>query len=164
MPTQIRSQKQLWKNNYPWYLCLWESIYLSFSLYLWYLLIKETVKDHKGPMPTLTGFIVAQLLVDFVSGVVHWAADTWGKFQTPIFGPTIIYSFRKHHVDPHDIVTHGFLQTNAASAYPMPIFIGIALATSNGSLLSQTYNWTIIFAVILGILTNQFHKWAHMEY
>ena len=46
----------------------------------------------------------------------------------------------------------------------MPIFLGLALYTSNGTTISQTYNWTIIFAVILGILTNQFHKWAHMEH
>jgi len=115
-------------------------------------------------LPTLIGFILAQLIVDFLSGLVHWAADTWGKFETPIFGPTIIYSFRKHHIDPHDIVTHSFLETNAASSYPMPFAIAIALMTSNGSFVSQSYNWAIIFGVILGILTNQFHKWAHMEH
>ena len=117
-----------------------------------------------GPLPTLIGVVVAQLFVDFVSGLVHWAADTWGKYETPIFGPTIIYSFRKHHIDPHDIVTHGFLQTNAASAYPMPFVLAFALWSTNGSFISQTYNWTVIFSIILGILTNQFHKWAHMEH
>ena len=76
---------------------------------LWGKLIYETVPNHQGPLPTLVGFIVAQYLVDFVSGFVHWAGDTWGTFKTPIFGGTVIGPFRMHHVDPQDITIHGFM-------------------------------------------------------
>lgn len=44
----------------------------------------------------------------------------------------------------------------------MPFFIGIGLYMTPGCSFKQTYEWTIIFGVILGILTNEIHKWAHM--
>lgn len=110
----------------------------------------------------MAGFIIAQVFVDFVSGVMHWAADTWGKFETPIFGPSLIRAFRMHHIDPQDIVKHSFVETCANSSYPAPFVIATAYFTNSGTFISQTYNWMIIFGVILGILTNQCHKWAHM--
>jgi len=145
---------QLWNNSYPMGKCIWESTYLGICLVMWIMLIRDTARNHEGPLPTLFGFIIAQFLVDFVSGLVHWGADTWGKFETPMFGPTIIRSFRMHHVDPQDITLHGFIETNAASSYPMPPFILMGLLTASGSFVSQTYNWTIIFGVVLGVLTN----------
>lgn len=93
---------------------------------------------------------------------MHWAADTWGTFETPIFGPTIIRAFRMHHIDPQDIVKHSFAETNFSSSYPAPFVIAIAFLTNNGGYISQTFNWSVIFGVVLGILTNEFHKWAHM--
>jgi len=74
------TQKELWKDSYPWSKCIWEVSYLSFTLLLWAKLIDATIALHAGPLPVLLGFIIAQFLVDFVSGLLHWAADTWGKF------------------------------------------------------------------------------------
>ena len=67
-----------------------------------------------------------------------------------------------HHVDPQDITKHGFVETNASSCYPMPFFILFGLYLKPESSYSQLYEWTIIFGVVLGILTNEIHKWAHM--
>lgn len=67
-----------------------------------------------------------------------------------------------HHIDPQDITKHGFIETNASSCYPMPLFIFVGLQITPSSFFIQTYEWTIIFGVILGIFTNEFHKWAHM--
>lgn len=160
--TKPSARKELWENSYPAWKCAWEASYLGFTILLWYKLIVETVQYHSGPLPTLLGFIGAQFLVDFVSGMLHWACDTWGKFETPIFGPTLIRAFRMHHVDPQDITLHGFIETNAASSYPMPFVIAFGLMLNSPSFFSQFYNWMIIFGVPLGILTNEFHKWAHL--
>ena len=96
-------------DRYPTWKMLWEGLYLSITILLWIKLINVTVSDHYGPLPTVIGFIVAQFLVDFMSGVAHWAGDTWGTFKTPIFGSTVIGPFRMHHVDPQDITIHGFM-------------------------------------------------------
>jgi hypothetical protein len=44
----------------------------------------------------------------------------------------------------------------------MPPFIGFCLLISSDNFFVQCYCWTIVFGVILGILTNEIHKWAHM--
>lgn len=59
-----------------------------------------------------------------------------------------------HHVDPQDITTHSFIETNASSSYPMPFVIAFGYLTTSDHFLSQTYNWMIIFGVVLGIMTN----------
>ena len=121
---------------------------------LWGMLIVETVSRHTDPLPTVLGLVIAQFLVDYVSGFMHWAGDTWGTLKTPIFGTALIGPFRLHHVDPQDICLHKFMETNAASSYPMPPFIIACLMLSSGTFLSQTFNWMIVFGVPLGILTN----------
>ena len=49
-----------------------------------------TVKHHLGPLPVVIGFVLAQFIVDFASGLLHWAADTWGHFETPVFGLNVL--------------------------------------------------------------------------
>ena len=123
-----------------------------------------TVKHHLGPLPVVIGFVLAQFIVDFASGLLHWAADTWGHFETPVFGPTIIRAFRMHHIDPQDITFHSWAETNASTSYPMPFVLLVGFLTTNDSFISQTYNWTMIFGVLLGMFTNECHKWSHMEH
>ena len=150
------------QDRYPTWKLILEGIYLAFTIALWIKLIVMTVQAHNGPLPTLIGFIGAQFLVDYISGMVHWAADTWGTFKTPVFGPVLIGPFRMHHVDPQDIATHGWMETNASSSYPMPFFLIACIMASSGTFASQTMNWMLIFGVPLGIITNECHKWAHM--
>ncbi len=56
----------------------------------------------------LTGYLTA----DFLSGVVHWAGDTLGDETTPFIGKNFVMPFRQHHVDPKEISTHDFIETN----------------------------------------------------
>ena len=59
-----------------------------------------------------------------------------------------------HHVNPQDIINHGFVETNGTTSYPMPPFIFAGLLMTPDSFSTQLYCWTIIFGVILGIFTN----------
>ena len=71
----------LWENSYPLWKFIWELSFLIFTLCLWTKLILHAISyyDH-NPFCVIAGFIIAQFLVDWVSGMLHWACDTWGKF------------------------------------------------------------------------------------
>lgn len=105
--------------------------------------------------------ITSWLLADFVSGVVHWFADTWGTSQWPIVGQTLIRSFREHHVDAKAITRHDFIETNGASALVCLPFL-ISLSFINVLNLKFTTLFILFFTFWI-LFTNQFHKWSHEE-
>lgn len=103
------------------------------------------------------------LAADLLSGLVHWGFDTWGSPRTPWLGPGFIRPFREHHVDPQSITRHDFVETNGASCLvSIPVLLATAsmpLSTTGGQ-----FAQAVLLATALGVLlTNQCHKWAHME-
>ena len=117
----------------------------------------------------LTGLVVGALVADFASGVVHWAADTWGSVNTPVFG-TFIRSFREHHVDAYAMCKHDWIETNGDNhMLCVPTLIWMALApistdcTPMSWCVPHTYSWHVycLSITLLIALTNQFHKQAH---
>ena len=103
------------------------------------------------------------LVADFLSGLVHWAADTWGRPTWPIVGNAFIRGFREHHVDPTAITRHDFVETNGAnSLVSLPALIsGIYLFQPSATALVLTSSMTGLCVWLFA--TNQFHKWAHEE-
>src|SRR5688500_601853 len=53
---------------------------------------------------TLPAFVAGVAVADFVSGLIHWAADTWGDDELPVIGRRLLKPFRLHHVDPDDLL------------------------------------------------------------
>jgi len=106
---------------------------------------------------------LAMVLADLFSGLVHWAADTWGSFYTPLVGKTFIRSFREHHVDPYRITHHDVIETNGDNCMltiPALMLVSFAeLRKDNGSDLFIAAFLTLL--CIWVSLTNQIHKWAH---
>ena len=109
--------------------------------------------------------ILAYLAGDFFSGFVHFLADNFGSSETPIVGPNFVGAFREHHVDPKGIISHDFIDTNGNNclvSLPFMLLVWLAVPTDItpwGYLLSAFF-LALCFAVFL---TNQFHKWAHMD-
>jgi ubiquitin-conjugating enzyme E2 variant len=115
------------------------------------------------PWLMASAFMFGLVLADFVSGVVHWLADTWGSPDLPVIGQALIRPFREHHVDQKEITRHDFVETNGNNCF---ISIGPAVM---GALVPlddavNVFAATAIFSVTLWVLfTNQFHKWSHLD-
>ena len=117
----------------------------------------------KSPWLMLTAFLLGFVAADFVSGVVHWAADTWGSPDWPVVGKALIRPFREHHVDQKEITRHDFIETNGNNCF-ISVPVGVAAALVHQGSATGLFVATFTFSLILWVLfTNQFHKWAHLD-
>jgi len=99
--------------------------------------------------------ILAWLLADFLSGVIHWFQDRYCKRHWPIIGDIFVKPNDIHHVTPRSFTDDGFLLRNWAS---------FAVATMCGVLFWATgaLNWfTGGFTVASSFMPTQAHYWAH---
>jgi plasmanylethanolamine desaturase len=102
----------------------------------------------------LAGWLGADLL----SGIAHWAFDSFGSVRTPLFGAAFIRPFREHHADPRAMTRHDFVETNGSSCLACVPVLLFSLSTE------MLFLTTLIAFLAPGILvTNQCHKWAHTE-
>ncbi len=101
---------------------------------------------------------------DLISGIVHWAADTYGSEDTPVIGPSLVKPFRLHHVYPRDICTHGLVETTGnVCILAVPV-----LSACLYLLWLMPESGVVAFLVVClaltaaaTVATNQFHKWVH---
>jgi ubiquitin-conjugating enzyme E2 variant len=110
---------------------------------------------------SVTALAAGAILADFGSGIVHWAADTWGRESLPIVGRRFLRPFRIHHVNPRDILRRDFVDLNGDVALlTCPIFAAawaMPLSSEAGRLAAL-----LLFACAAAALpTNQVHQWAH---
>jgi ubiquitin-conjugating enzyme E2 variant len=108
------------------------------------------------------------LLADLVSGLVHWAADTWGNQTWPIVGPTLIRSFREHHVDAEAITRHDFVEANGATALvllPVMVTVQLSLPSNPSAWTPFQYQASLLTLSVSSFvfMTNQIHKWSHVD-
>lgn len=103
----------------------------------------------------------AWLLVDLLSGLLHWACDTLGSSRTPWLGHALIRPFREHHVDPAAMTRHDFVETHGASCIAsLPLLaLAAALPVQAGAL--PWLQALLLFTALGGLASNQAHRWAH---
>ena len=115
-------------------------------------------------------FIVTGVLVaDFLSGLVHWVADTWGSVDIPVFGRAFIRSFREHHVDPTAITRHDIIETNGDNCLvtlPILCYMVYRYLTFDQEILQASYGVECFgfSSVVFVTLCNQIDKWSHMYF
>jgi plasmanylethanolamine desaturase len=131
-------------------LLIWTTVRLAMSMetsYWWM------------PLAVFCGMLAA----DFLSGLIHWSADTWGSEKMPIIGRRLLHPFRVHHVNPDDFLDRRFIDTNGDTALlVIPILLGATLIPLDGA---WQYSATVSITTFgaMGMLTNQIHQWAHMQ-
>jgi ubiquitin-conjugating enzyme E2 variant len=107
--------------------------------------------------------LVAFLTADLMSGVVHWAADTYGTRRTPFFGPKFIAPFREHHVDPMAITRHDFVEANGDNCFCaltviVPTYLFVPARAEPWGVVAGLYVLLVSLSVVL---TSMAHGWAH---
>jgi plasmanylethanolamine desaturase len=115
----------------------------------------------------ILGAPVAWILADFVSGLVHWFADTYGADDTPLFGPWLIKPFRQHHQYARDICTHNLVLTIGNSCtVAAPFQAGVLyllLSDEEVSITKAALAFVFNLFAMAMVATNILHKWAHAE-
>ena len=59
--------------------------------------------------------VLGVLAADFITGCLHWFADTFFAEDTPLIGQAVIESFREHHRDPLAMTRRSFLRLSHAN-------------------------------------------------
>lgn len=103
-------------------------------------------------------FILYFLLADFISGVIHWLEDTYGKpgMFKGILDKHVIYPNIAHHQYPYKITSGTYYQTNSVS-------ILIASTVAAILFIGHLGTWKLYLLIAVASQFNQIHKWAHSQ-
>lgn len=108
----------------------------------------------------------AYFLADLFSGLVHWVCDSFGSSTTPLWGPMLIKPFRDHHNDPGKITRISLIENLGASAIAGVVVFWIAnryfLKLNENDFLHVFNAWLLSWFLVFSILSNLFHRWAHI--
>ncbi len=96
----------------------------------------------------------ALLAADFVSGLVHWAEDTFGTETTPIVGRWIVAPNVLHHRDAGAFVGKSWFASSWDLALASALIVAAAWAAGWLS------PYVVLFA-LAGANANEIHKWNH---
>ena len=98
---------------------------------------------------------VCILLADFISGLVHWAEDSYGDPEWPLVGVYFIRPNIVHHYDPrHFVRSNTFFGRIRA-----PLLIATVIAC--GAFYLKLLTWQLILTLLFSVCANQVHKYAH---
>jgi ubiquitin-conjugating enzyme E2 variant len=119
--------------------------------------------DTARALPIAAGLLLGALAADLITGVVHWACDTWGDESTPWIGESVIRSFHQHHVTPLAMLDHDWIDVNGQAAAAACLAFGaMALPPCEAWLASHPLLYAGGVSLgLVGALANQLHQWSH---
>lgn len=105
-------------------------------------------------LTTAAQVLLIVLLADFIGGLFHWAEDTFGHLDTPIWGPLFVRPNIGHHDRPADILQVPWLRGARMILLAGAVILGTAWVL--GAL-----SWQLILLLALAGLNDQAHRWEH---
>jgi ubiquitin-conjugating enzyme E2 variant len=96
----------------------------------------------------------ALLLVDLLSGVLHWLEDSYGTEETPLLGPYVIRPNIIHHADPLAFTKSPVWRRNRVVAVIVALLLGTVWWSGH-------FSWFWAWLGLFGLLSNEIHVWAH---
>ena len=167
MTTSIEPARPHAHDRLPGFRIIQGAAFALFSVLSVMILVDITRASMKlnAGWPILIAAIAGYIVADFLSGFVHFLADNFGTPETPFFGKAFVLPFREHHLDPEGILRHPFFIANGNNCLvstPLLLAVVIFVPTEDSlaALLATVFSLSLALAILL---TNQFHKWAHME-
>jgi hypothetical protein len=113
------------------------------------------------PAVLLAAAVAGWALVDLLSGLLHWALDSFGSVQTPLVGQAFIRPFREHHHDPLLMTRHDFVELNGASCIACLPLLGVTSTVPMHQAPWVAAQAVLLCACLGALVTNQCHQWAH---
>ena len=93
--------------------------------------------------------------VDFITGVLHWAEDTWTALgRSKLLDEYIVRDNIGHHRTPGGIRAGTYWETNK-------VCITLAFSVTCLLVVCGVHAWQAYLIVLLASQSNQVHKWAH---
>ena len=99
--------------------------------------------------------LVSILTADFITGLMHWAEDTWLRpGKSAVLDKYIVNDNIDHHRSPGKIRAGAYWATNR-------VCIILALVVGAAFALFHVHLWEPYFVLALLSQSNQIHLWAH---
>src|SRR5438034_215982 len=99
--------------------------------------------------------VIVIVLLDLVSGLVHWAEDTFWTESTPVLGDWVVTPNVIHHRDGAAFLRNSWFR----SSWDL-LLAGVLIVLMAWSL--RLLTWQVCLFVLVGVNANQIHKWNHM--
>ena len=103
---------------------------------------------------TVTEILLCVLVADFLSGLFHWAEDSYGSPKWPIIGKSIIAPNLLHHDQPRAMLVNSWYRS-------ADVQLLIALWSSVVLLILGLLTWRVVLVLAVVVNANELHKWAH---
>ncbi len=104
--------------------------------------------------PILLKLVVTWLVVDWISGLIHWMEDSYGHPYLPFVGRRITKANLLHHARPRAFIHNSWYASSELLLFACLGAMAIAFA------LGHLTPW-VVLAAVLGANANQVHKWSH---
>lgn len=106
------------------------------------------------------GGVLALMVGDLASGIVHFLFDQFGSPETPVIGQKFVKPFRDHHDDPVAMTKGDFIAVNSDNLLvSLPVLV-LALTVVDVRRHPAVGVFVVVLVAVVA-MTNQIHKWSH---